>query len=85
MEDGRVGRVPMQNYSWQLHAITFTFMVGMWPQNGGWSCPKYQMKAENEIFSLVYPKHTNSYILLNHFSVKVKKVACGSIFWGRPD
>ena len=72
MEDGRIERVPMQNYSWRLHAIAFTFMVGMSPKNGRWGRPKYQMKAENEIFCLVYPKYTNSYVLLNYFSGKVK-------------
>ena len=62
VEDRSVKRVPMQNYRWRLHAITFTLMVGMWPQNGGWGRPKYQMKAEDKIFCLVYPKHTNSYV-----------------------
>ena len=73
VEDGRVGGLPVENYSWRLDAIAFTFMVGLWPRNGSWGRPKYQMKAENEIFRLVYPKHTNSYVSLNYFSVKVKK------------
>ena len=73
MEDGRIERVPMQNYSRRLHAIAFTFMVGMSPKNGRWGRPKYQMKAENEIFCLVHSKHTNSYVILNYLSVKVKK------------
>ena len=73
MEDGRVGRVLTQNYSWRLHAIAFTYVVGMWSQNGRMGRPIYQTKAENEIFRLVYPIHTYSFVVLNYFSVKVKK------------
>ena len=73
VEDGRVGRVTMQNYSCQLHAIAFTFVVGMWSKTGRMGRPIYQMKAENEIFRLVYPSHTYSYVVLNYFSIKVKK------------
>ena len=73
VEDGRVGRVPMQNYSWQLHAMAFTFVVGMRSKNGRMGRPIYQMKAENEIFRLVHPSHTYSHVVLNYFSVKVKK------------
>ena len=73
VEDGRVGRVPMQNYSCQLHVIAFIFVVGMWSKTGRTGRPIYQMKAENEIVRLVYPSHTYSYVVLNYFSIKVKK------------
>ena len=73
MEDGRVGRVPMQNYSWRLHDIACARMVGLWSKNGRMGRPIYQMKAENEIFHLVHPSHTYSHVALNYFSVKVKK------------
>jgi hypothetical protein len=65
MEDGRVGMVPMQNCSWRLHAIAYVRTGRMWSQNGRMSRPIYQMKAENEIFRLVYPSHTYSYVVLN--------------------
>ena len=65
MEDERVGRVPMQNCSWRLHAIACVRTGRMWSQNGRMGRPIYQMKAENEIFRLVYPSHTYSYVVLN--------------------
>ena len=66
MEDERVGRVPIQNCSWRLGTCHFmcangSYVVAKW-SNGR---PIYQMKAENEIFRLVYPIHTYSYVVLH--------------------
>ena len=67
VEGGRVGGVPMQKYSWRLHAMAFTFMVGVWSKNGPMGRPIYEMKAEKEIFQLVVSNHTYSCDMLKYF------------------
>ena len=67
MEDGRVGRVPMQNYM-AAHVIAFTFMVGMCPQNCRWGRPKYQTKAEIRTRSFVWSILS---ILIPMFSIRL--------------
>ena len=73
VEGGRVGGVPMQKYSWRLHAMAFIFMVGMWSKNGPMGRPICKMKAKKEIFQLVVSTHTYSCVVLKYFIYNEQK------------
>ena len=63
----RVGGVLVQKFSWRLHAMAFTFMVGMWSKNGPMGRPIYEMKAKKNIIQLVVSNHTYSCAMLKYF------------------